>query len=126
LIEKWKVFAVVLVATLAVASGEAMLSKGMKLSSASGSGILAQIRGVLNVHVICGTLLMALYFGLYMLALKWADFSFVLPLTALSFIFGAVLARYYLHENVSPSRWIGTLVIMAGVVIVGLGESGKP
>src|ERR1700722_17239213 len=106
--EKWRVVAVVIVATLAVASGEAMLSRGMKLSGSS-NGWLAQIKSVLNFHVICGTLLMMTYFGLYMLALKWADFSFVLPLTALSFLFGAFLAKHYLHEQVSAVRWIGTL-----------------
>jgi drug/metabolite transporter (DMT)-like permease len=123
--DKWKVVALVIVATMAVASGEAMLSRGMKLSGSNG-GWISQIRSILNVNVVCGTLLMMTYFGLYMLALKWADFSFVLPLTALSFIFGAFLAKYYLHEHVSAGRWVGTLVIMAGVVIVGLGESGKP
>lgn len=126
MIEKWKVIAVVLVATLCVASGEAILSKGMKLSGSSQGGWLQQARSVLNSHVICGTLLMMIYFGLYMLALKWADFSFVLPLTALSFLFGAILARYYLNENVTPGRWIGTLIIMAGVVVVGIGETGTP
>ncbi len=123
--DKWKVVLVVLIATIAVSIGEAMLSKGMKLSGSTG-GILAQVKSVLNVQVICGTLLMMLYFGLYMLALKWADFSFVLPLTALSFLFGAILAKYYLNEHVTPARWIGTMVIMAGVVVVGLGDSGKP
>lgn len=123
--EKWKVIAVVVIATLAVACGEAMLSRGMK-QSVSGGAWYTQARSILNVNVVCGTLLMMVYFGLYMLALKWADFSFVLPLTALSFLFGAVLAKYYLHEHVSAARWLGTLVIMVGVVIVGLGESGKP
>ncbi len=123
--EKWKIVALVIVATMAVASGEAMLSRGMKLSGSNG-GWFSQVRSVLNIHVVCGTLLMMVYFGLYMLALKWADFSFVLPLTALSFLFGAFLAKYYLHESVSAARWVGTLVIMAGVIIVGLGESGKP
>ncbi len=127
MIEKWKVIALVICATLAVASGEAILAKGMKLSSnADGSGMLATVKAVLNRHVIVGTILMTLYFGMYMLALKWADLSFVLPLTALSFLFGAVLARYYLHETITPTRWIGTLIIMAGVVVVGLGESSKP
>jgi len=124
--EKWKVVGVMLLAVLAVSFGEAMLSRGMKESSAGGGGWWAQTLGVFNAHVIGGTLLMMVYFGLYMLALKWADFSFVLPLTAVSYLLGALLAKYYLHEHVTPTRWIGTLIIVAGVVVVGLGESGKP
>ena len=68
---------------------------------------------------------MAAYFGLYMYALKSADLSFVLPLTAISYLLGAALARFYLHETVTPTRWIGALIITAGVVVVGLGESGS-
>ena len=83
-------------------------------------------RALLNWAVVCGTLLMAAYFGLYMLALKWADLSFVLPLTAISYLLGAALARFYLHENVTPARWLGALIITAGVVVVGLGESAGP
>src|SRR5690349_1619722 len=101
-----------MLAVLAVSVGEAMLSRGMKASGVEGGTFWVQVRSVLNPYVIGGTLLMMLYFGLYMLALKWADFSFVLPLTAVSFLFGALLAKYFLHENVTPMRWIGTLVIM--------------
>jgi len=124
--EKWRVIGVVMLAVLAVSVGEAMLSRGMKTPDVPGGGGWAQARNVLNVYVIGGTLLMMLYFGLYMLALKWADFSFVLPLTAVSYLLGAILAKYFLHENVTPLRWIGTLVIMLGVAIVGWGEAGKP
>ncbi len=122
--EKWRVVGVMLLATLAVSIGETLLAKGMKDTNTVGPGLLAQARALLNWAVVCGALLMAAYFGLYMMALKFADLSFVLPLTAISYLLGAALARYYLHENVTPTRWIGALIITAGVVVVGLGESG--
>lgn len=124
--EKLKVIVVMLCAVLAVSAGEALLSKGMKQSNALPGTFWAQARGILtNGHVLLGVVLMATYFVLYMLALKWADFSFVLPLTALSYLFGALLARLYLGETVTPSRWIGALVITLGVLIVGLGGSSS-
>ncbi len=123
--DKWKVLLVMLLAVLAVSFGEALLSKGMKQSNGVQGGLPAQVLGVLrNSHVLGGALLMAVYFGLYMLALRWADFSFVLPLTAISYLLGALLARFYLHEDVTPTRWIGAVVIVIGVVIVGLGDAG--
>ena len=122
--DKWRVIGVMLLATLAVSVGETLLAKGMKDTNAAGPGAWAQMRALLNWAVVCGTLLMAAYFGLYMLALKWADLSFVLPLTAISYLLGATLARFYLHEQVTPTRWIGALIITAGVIVVGLGESG--
>ncbi|HLJ55204.1 MAG TPA: EamA family transporter [Chthonomonadaceae bacterium] len=123
---KWKVVAIMLVATVAVSVGETLLSKGMKQTNTAGPGLFAQARAVLNWAVLCGMFLMAAYFGLYMIALKWADLSFVLPLTAVSYLLGALLARYYLHETVTQTRWIGALIITAGVVIVGLGEQSGP
>jgi drug/metabolite transporter (DMT)-like permease len=120
--EKWKVIVVMLLATLAVSLGEALLSKGMKLTNVPSASGWAQ--AVLNRYVICGTALMTAYFGLYMLALRWADLSFVLPLTAVSYLLGALLAKFYLGEHVSPTRWAGVLIITFGVIIVGLGERG--
>ena len=121
--EKAKVLLVVFLAVLAVSLGETLLAKGMKSVGQVQGGIWLQLKAVLNIYVLAGTFLMMIYFGLYMLSLSWADLSFVLPLTALSFLFGSLLAKYYLLENVTPSRWIGTFVIMLGVIIVGLGES---
>jgi drug/metabolite transporter (DMT)-like permease len=122
--DKWKVIGIMLLATVAVSVGETLLSKGMKETNAAGPGTWAQIRAVLNWAVLCGTALMTAYFGLYMLALKWADLSFVLPLTAISYLLGATMAKFYLHENVTPTRWLGAIIIVVGVIVVGLGESG--
>lgn len=116
-----------LLATIAVSVGEALLSKGMKQTNdVMGGGWTAQFRTLLNTYVIVGTLLMALYFVLYMLALKWADLSFVLPLTAISYLIGATLAKYFLHEHVTPIRWLGAIIITIGVIVVGLGEGSGP
>ena len=112
-----------LFAVLCVSTGETLLAKGMRLTNGVTGGLLAQARGVLNGYVIVGTLLMAVFFGLYSLSLRWADLSFVLPITALSYLMGAILAKFYLGETISPTRWAGVLIITLGVVVVGLGES---
>jgi drug/metabolite transporter (DMT)-like permease len=65
---------------------------------------------------------MCLYFGLYSYCLSIADISFVLPFTAMSYLFVAALARFFLHEDVSPTRWLGAIIIVIGVIVVGLGE----
>ena len=113
-----------LVSVAAVSMGEAMLSKGMRQTLEGPFGVV--LRSILtNGYVLGGILLMMVYFGMYMYALKLADLSFVLPLTALSYLLGALLAKYFLHEHVGPAKWIGTLVITLGVLIVGLGSNGK-
>ncbi|MDE2126461.1 MAG: EamA family transporter [Armatimonadetes bacterium] len=120
---KARVLLIMLVAVLAVSCGEALLAKGMK-QTAGASGAAAIRAAAANPRVICGVCLMAVYFALYMLALRWADLSFVLPITALSYLLGAILARLYLHEHVTAVRWIGAIVITIGVIIVGLGDAG--
>src|SRR5579862_4431811 len=98
--EKWKVVAITLLAVVAVSVGETLLTKGMK-QTGDGTWQQQAMAAFSNRYVIIGTLLMAVYFGLYMTALKLAPFSFVLPLTALSFLLGGVLAQFYLHEDVN-------------------------
>ena len=58
-----------------------------------------------------------------MIALSGSDLSFALPLTAASYPLAALLAKYYLHENVGTVRWIGTFLITLGVALVVLGDT---
>jgi drug/metabolite transporter (DMT)-like permease len=114
---------VLIIATLSAAIGETFLSYGMKslgpvsLSSPSRWLELA-FSAVKNVHLAVGVGFLACFFFLYLATLSWADFSFVLPITSLSFLFGIVMAKLFLHEQVSWQRWAGTLVILAGICLV--------
>jgi drug/metabolite transporter (DMT)-like permease len=116
-----------LVAVLALAVGEALLSKGMKQIGRAGGGWLDQgLAVVRNAWIGTGLVLMILHVGLYMLALEGADLSFALPLTAASYPLAALLARFYLREDVGTARWLGTFLITAGVAIVALADVGEP
>jgi drug/metabolite transporter (DMT)-like permease len=77
-----------------------------------------------NPHVLAGVLFGAGYFFLYLTALSWADLSYAMPITSLSFLFGAIFASLFLGEDVSWYRWAGTMLIVAGIVLVVLG--GRP
>jgi uncharacterized membrane protein len=117
---KLKVLLLMAVAVAAVSLGEALLAKGMKQSNALTGSLWLQLRSVLgNGHVLAGTALMLTFFGLYLLALRWADLSFVLPLTAVSYLADTLLAKHFLGETVSPARWLGVAIITLGVIIVG-------
>jgi drug/metabolite transporter (DMT)-like permease len=121
-VSKAQVIVVVMIAVLCVSVGEALVSVGMKSVHSKGAeGVRVLLDAVSDWRVLLGTAFMMAFFGLYALALGWADFSFVLPLTAVSFLFGALIAHLFLGETVSVTRWAGTLLIMAGVVIVGRG-----
>jgi drug/metabolite transporter (DMT)-like permease len=121
------VLLIMLVAVVALAAGETALAKGMKQIDRLQGGWVDQVVALArNGWIAAGLVLLLAHLGLYMLALKSADLSYALPLTAASYPLAAILARFYLHEDVSLSRAIGTLLITAGVAITVLGEPGGP
>ncbi len=63
--------------------------------------------------------LLLLFFVCYMLVLSWADYSYVLPATAVSYVVVALLGSVILGEHVPAGRWIGIVLICAGAALVG-------
>lgn len=121
-----QVIGVVLFATVCVSAGETLLRAGMKqVGEGNHGGLHFVLAAISTPQVLIGTALMMVYFALYSLALSWADISFVLPITAMSYLFVAGLARFFLHENVTPARWLGALIITVGVVVVAFAGGDK-
>jgi drug/metabolite transporter (DMT)-like permease len=69
--------------------------------------------------LIAGVVLLILWMLSRMTLLSWADLSFVLPVTAFGYVLSAFFGWLFLHETVSPTRWLGTFFIFAGVALVG-------
>ena len=55
----------------------------------------------------------------YMTVLSWADYSYVMPAGAFGYAVLTLLAVIFLHESVSPRRWLGVFLICVGVLLVG-------
>ena len=53
--------------------------------------------------------------------LSWENVSFVVPATALSYAMGALGAKFFLGERISPKRWAGVLLVCLGVALVWIG-----
>jgi drug/metabolite transporter (DMT)-like permease len=80
-----------------------------------------------NPWVLVGISCLMAFFASYLTALSWADLSYVLPATALGYVLVTLFGRYFLHENVTPLRWLGVLLISCGVGWVTRGpEVTKP
>jgi uncharacterized membrane protein len=107
--------------------GDVFLTKGMKTI---GEVNTLDLRELFNIgvqvfstpQIWLGILLLSIFFGLYLAALSWADLSFVLPVTASGYVMNAVMSWQLLGEQVSPVRWLGTLIICTGVVVVSRTE----
>ena len=120
-----KTFIVILLATLSAAIGESLLSYGMKRNGQVNLAVPSQwghlvLSVVRNPYVLAGVVFLAFFFFLYLAALSWADLSYVMPLTAVSYIFAALLARFVLKEELSWFRWAGTVVITLGIILMAL------
>ncbi len=103
--------------------GDTLLAAGMRhmppVSLAHPLGILAS---VLDPWVAAGIVLLIGFFASYTSALAWADLTYVLPVTSIGNVLVALLSRFALHEQISPARWLGILLITAGVGFVAGGE----
>ena len=114
-----KTVVVITIAALCAAVGEAFIAKGMKqMGDASLLGFWKSIPHFANPWVIAGVALTTVFFALFSWSLSWADLSYVQPLTALSFVFGVLIARGWLGETISWWRWAGVVVIIIGVTLV--------
>jgi drug/metabolite transporter (DMT)-like permease len=65
-----------------------------------------------------GIAMMTMAFFALLAALSFENVSFVVPVTALGYGAGALGAMLFLHERISLQRWIGVLIVCAGVTIV--------
>jgi drug/metabolite transporter (DMT)-like permease len=116
--------AVVLVAAvLANSLANICLSKGMKQYGKAPtlglSWILATSQRVAsNGWLVAGVLFLLIFFAAYLTALSWADLSFVLPSIAPAYLLTAAMSKVMLHETVSPTRWLGTVLIVTGTCFV--------
>ncbi|MFB3777784.1 MAG: EamA family transporter [Bryobacteraceae bacterium] len=75
--------------------------------------------GYLNAWIVLGVSLLIVWMLSRMTLLSWADLTYVLPVTAFGYVLTALMGRLFLAEQVSPARWAGIAVIVAGVWLVG-------
>jgi drug/metabolite transporter (DMT)-like permease len=71
-----------------------------------------------NVWLLLGVVLMIVYMIAQLSMFSWADLSYVLPVTASTYVFSALLSKLFLHETVSTVRWLGIALISFGVIFV--------
>ncbi len=109
------------------ACGDVALSRGMKeVGNISLTNWPHLFSALASPWVIGGILLLIGFMASYLTALSWADLTYVLPATAIGYILMALMAKFLLHENVTPKRWIGILLISAGVGFVAGGPALTP
>ena len=118
-----KTLVMVLLMVVCANTGDLLLKKGMLQVGAVETtpvGIWqALLSTIHNGTIWLGILFLIAFTFCYMTAVSWADYSYVMPAGAFGYAIQTALAVVILHEGVSTERWMGVVLIVAGVLLVG-------
>jgi len=120
---RFKTLVMVLLMVVCANLGDLMLKRGMLEVGAvemTASGIWHALLSTMhNGTIWLGILFLIGFTFCYMTAVSWADYSYVMPAGAFGYALQTMLAVVILHEAVSPRRWLGVVLIVVGVLLVG-------
>lgn len=107
--------------------GEIFMSRAMKetgeVKNFRPAALIEVILRALRVKWMwLGVGMMAIGFFSLLAVFSFENVSFVVPVTALSYVVGALGGKFILGERVSLQRWIGILLVCAGVTLVLIGR----
>lgn len=122
-----KTLVVLFIAICAQTLGDVCLTKGMKSIGEVSTLDPVQLFHIgvqvfTNPFVWLGISILSVFYLLYLVALSWADLSFVLPVTAFGYVLNAFMSWQLLGEHVAFTRWLGTSIICVGVAVVSRTE----
>lgn len=83
------------------------------------------VKVVSSWFVIGGFISYAVSAVLWIVILSRAELSWAFPMVSLSYVLTALIAPYLLNETFSIQRFVGILVIVAGVFLVGRTYAGS-
>lgn len=120
---QWKTYALLVPIILFSSTGNVLLGKGMKQigdvrvwSLATLSVLFVQT--FTNIWVWLGIGSLLLFLVTFMVVLSWADYSFVMPVSAASYAVATLMSHWALGELVTPQRWLGVGLICLGLALV--------
>jgi uncharacterized membrane protein len=125
-----KILLILLFGLACESAGVVLLKKGMNhIPEVSGYTVTEIFRvlkaGAGSPQILLGVFFEAVFFACLLVLMSKSDISFLWPLTALSFVFATFAAIWFLGESVSPVRWIGVILIMAGAAFISYSEHAK-
>jgi drug/metabolite transporter (DMT)-like permease len=117
---KWLLVAIIVLATTA---GEVLQALGMRRHGEIHDfrpGALGRVASALakSRYIVASIGAMAVSFFAFMALVSIAELSFAVPVTAASYIFETILAKYLLKEHIGWKRWTGVLLVACGVTLL--------
>lgn len=120
-----KLLLLVIIHDTILSTGQTLIKRGMDTAE---DVKLTSFRSILRFVGFCvthstilsGLALNTISLTIWLIVLSFADLSLAYPFDSLQYIVIAFFAMIFLKEEVRGLRWVGILLIVAGVTIVGL------
>jgi len=87
-----------------------------KLGSDKITGHLMSV--LLNWRIFVGLACYAIATVVFIFALRYGRLSILYPIIALSYVWVALISKFYLHEYFPVYKWTGIMFILLGVMII--------
>lgn len=119
-----KTGALAVVSVLLATTGQLLLKAGMeRVGYVGGSRLDQPLELILRVartpQIVVGLGLFGISAVFWLVVLSRAPLSFAYPFAGLTYVLTTVFARYVLGEHVPGIRWVGIVLILTGIVVVG-------
>jgi len=114
--------ALLLFAVASAATGQVMLKHGMQIASAraADSGGSLALRAATSPWVLLGLVVFGVSAVAWLAALARVPLSVAYPFNALGYIVILTASVVVLHERANVLTWVGSLMVVAGLLIVVL------
>jgi len=113
--ESWAIITTI-IAVLFGSYGSVLFKKGSEKFSLSIDGIFK------NPYLIKGALLFFSSSLVFIVALRGGELSVLYPLVSISYIMVAFYSMRELKEKMNAKKWIGIVLIIIGVSLIGVGS----
>jgi len=110
----------VLISVVLGAFGQLFMKMGLKENPIEFKDLLSLklFNVIFQKYVFIGVVLYLLAVLLWFVVLSKAELSFAYPLISLAYVITAFLAIYFFGEQVTLVRWLGIVLILAGVFFI--------
>ena len=78
-------------------------------------------KGFFNFYLIFSLMLYGLGTLMFIVALKGGELSVLYPIMSLSFVWVMTISYFFLKEIISPKEIFGTILIISGISLIGIG-----
>ena len=117
-------FLIVLI-VMATSTGDVLMARGLKQLGEVSTLHPAKLlrlgqRVATNRDFLTGLFSMAVSFFAFLTILSRTDMSYVVPATSFSFVVSTLGAKLILKESISVRRWMGTLLVFLGILLISL------